>query len=548
MKVKPVVMASAGVAGVLICLSVARIIAEQRQIPLLVPLPARVQRSRGSFLLGPTTRIVADNASMATAEYFAERLRRSTGYPLPIDVRSEVTKSSGNIVLNSDTAKSDLEPESYELSASPGGVVVRAADRSGMFYGVQSLLELLPPASLGSKPVSGATCRIPGVEIQDKPRFAWRGFMLDVSRHFFSKKEIEEVLDLMALHKLNTFHWHLTDDQGWRIEIRKYPRLVEVGAWRRSIGFGLDPRSSTAYGPDGRYGGYYSQADVREIVAYAQSRHITIVPEIEMPGHSTAGLSAYPEFACPVVDRDGRLKAPDVYCAGNDKTFAFLEDVLTEICDLFPGKYIHIGGDEVSKRRWRECPLCEERIAHESLKNVEGLQNYFVKRIAGFLQSKDRSVIGWTEIAEGGLPDRTMVMDWLGKAAEIAGEGHDVVQCLNTYCYFDYYQSRERSGEPPASGAYLSLERVYSFEPIPEGLAPQHQVHILGTQANLWTEYIPSLTQAEYMMFPRLCALAEVAWSPRPEHAWSGFRRRLETHCKRLEQLGVNYRKLDLAQ
>jgi len=367
---------------------------------------------------------------------------------------------------------------------------------------------------------------------------------LDVSRHFMPVEFVKRYIDLMSRYKLNTFHWHLTDDQGWRIEIKKHPRLVETGAWRKSIGFGLDPKSSRAYGPDGRYGGYYSQADVKEIVAYAQARHITIVPEIEMPGHSSAALAAYPEFACP-ASASGTQRSPDVYCAGNENSFNFVEDVLTEVCQLFPGKYIHIGGDEVSRRAWRACPLCQARITEEGLGRIDALQNYFVRRIAKFLESKERSVIGWSEINQGGLPTETTVMDWLGGAAEVARAGHDVVRCPNSYCYFDYYQARERASEPPASGAFLPLERVYSFEPIPEGLAAQYHIHVLGPQANLWTEYVPSLPQIEYMMFPRICAIAEVAWSPRTERHWGNFLNRLHTHCQRLSQLQVNYRKLN---
>jgi hexosaminidase len=507
-----------------------------------------MERGRGSFLLRATTRILADTESAATAENLAQRLRASTGFSLPILSVKETTAQNGDILFTRDSAKKEFGAEGYEITVTPASVVVRAREFAGLFYAVQSLLQLLPPAALSPKTTPGVSWSIPCVHIEDKPRFLWRGFMLDVSRHFFTKEEIKRVLDLMAFHKLNTFHWHLTDDQGWRIEIKKYPRLVHVGAWRKSIGFGLDPRSSTAYGPDGRYGGYYSQADVREIVAYAQARHITIVPEIEMPGHASAALLAYPEFACPIAETNATPRAPDVYCAGNENTFKFLEDVLTEINDLFPGKYIHIGGDEVSKRSWRECPLCQALIVREGLNNVDGLQNYFERRIAKFLESKGRTAIGWSEIGQDGLPAQAAVMDWLGTAVGVVGAGHDVVRCPNTNCYFDYYQSRDRVDEPPASGAYLPLEQVYAFEPVPGGLAPQARAHILGAQANLWTEYIPSLKQAEYMTFPRLCALAEVAWSPASARNWRDFLRRLETHCRRLSELGVNYRKLNLGR
>ena len=381
---------------------------------------------------------------------------------------------------------------------------------------------------------------MPGVEIEDRPRFAWRGFMLDVSRHFFIKAEIERVLDLMAIHKLNTLHWHLTDDQGWRIEIKHYPRLTEVGAWRDRIGFGLDPKASTAYAPDGRYGGYYTQQDIREIVAYAALRHITIVPEIELPGHSTAALEAYPQLTCSGLLNTNR--PAEVFCAGKDDTFQFLENILEEVCALFPGQYIHIGGDEVSKRYWKECALCQQRMRQEGLKTTEELQSYFIRRVASFVARKGRTVIGWSEIQEGGLPANVAIMDWMGGGAEAAAQGHPVIMSPNTYCYFDYYQSRNRAGEPPASGAYLPVDKVYSFEPIPAQLDSRFQTNILGAQANLWTEYIPSLKQAEYMMFPRLCAMAEVLWSPQNARNRDDFTKRMKTHLRRLDALGVNYR------
>ncbi len=333
------------------------------------------------------------------------------------------------------------------------------------------------------------------MEIEDAPRFAWRGFMLDVSRHFFNPDEIKRVLDLMALHKLNVFHWHLTDDQGWRIEIKRYPRLTQVGAWRRTIGFGLNPKDSTAYGPDGRYGGFYTQDEIRDIVAYASARHITIVPEIEMPGHSSAALLAYPALACS--GQPDPTRPADVYCAGKEETFEFLEEVLDEVCELFPGQDIHIGADEVSKRSWSDCPLCRARMQREGLKTPEQLQAYFVRRISQFLSSKGRRVIGWSEMREGGLPENAALMDWVGGGAEAATQGHPVVMSPNTDCYFDYYQSRNRDAEPPAAGAFLPLETVYAFEPIPPELDSRWQTNILGAQANLWTEYIPSLKQVE---------------------------------------------------
>ena len=512
----------------------------------IVPLPATVKAHHGTFRLRPGATVLVDSGSRETGEYLAERLRKSTGYELPVRPRDSEHAGAGNLVLATVGSEPSLGPEGYDLNIIPDSVSVRAQAPAGLFYGVQSLLQLLPPEVYSREPIPPGRWLLPCGEIEDTPRFAWRGFMLDVSRHFFNKAEVEQILDLMALHKLNVFHWHLTDDQGWRIEIKKYPRLTEVGAWRKKIGFGLDPQASSAYGPDGRYGGFYTQADVREIVAYAESRHITIIPEVEMPGHSVAALAAYPEFSCsggpystdPVIG-----SSAGIYCPAKEDTFRFLEDVLTEVCALFPGKNIHIGGDEVTKQNWRDCPRCQALMRREGLKNEQELQSYFMHRIAAFLTSRGRQAVGWSEIREGGLPAGAVLMDWTGGAVEAATAGHDVVMCPNEYCYFDYYQSRDRSTEPLASGAFLPTSQVYSFEPIPAGLGAQFWPHILGPQANLWTEYIPSLKQAEYMTFPRLCAMAEVTWSPANQRNWDDFSRRIQVHLRRLDQMGVTYRK-----
>jgi hexosaminidase len=448
-------------------------------------------------------------------------------------------------VLTTREAQPTLATEGYTLSVTPGRVVIRAGGSAGLFYGVQSLLQLLPPEVLAPNPVQGIDWTVPCVQIEDRPRFPWRGFLLDVGRHFFNPAEIKQVLDLMALHKLNTFHWHLTDDQGWRIEIKKYPRLTEVGAWRKGIGFGLDPKAGSAYGPDGRYGGFYSQAEVRDIVAYAQARNITIVPEIEMPGHASAALAAYPQLSCfggPYnTDIGGGIYA-GVYCAGKDETFEFVQNVLAEVCRLFPGKYIHIGGDEVPPDNWHKCAKCQARMQHEGLKTEKELESYFVRRMEKFLNSRHRNLIGWSEIREGGLAQNAVVMDWIGGAVEAASGGHDVIMTPTTYCYLDYYQSTNQP-EPKAIGGYLPLNQVYGFEPIPPKLEPRFQRHILGAQGNLWTEYIASLNHAQYMMFPRLCALAEVAWSPAAARNYNDFTRRLRVHGRRFDQMGVHYRR-----
>ncbi len=512
----------------------------------LVPLPRAITPRHGAFLLQAQTAILADPASRETAEYLAQTLRLSTGYPLATRVQEHAAAEQGTILLTTNNPDANPGPESYQLSINRDGVVIRASAPAGLFYGAQSLLQLLPPDVFSHEPVTRRAWAIPCVEIQDSPRFAWRGFMLDVSRHFFNKSEVEHLLDAMALHKLNVFHWHLTDDQGWRIEIKKYPRLTEIGAWRKKIGFGLDPHASSAYGPDGRYGGFYTQDDIREVVAYAQARHITIVPEIEMPGHSVAALAAYPQYSCtggPYYTDPVMGSSAGIYCPGNEQTFAFLQDVLGEVCDLFPGKYIHIGGDEVTKPNWRDCRRCQALMHREGMKNEEQLQSYFVHRVAKNLESLGRHAVGWSEIRAGGLPTGAVLMDWTGGAVEAATAGHDVVMCPNSYCYFDYYQSRNRAAEPPASGAYLPLDKVYSFEPIPSNLGPRYGPCILGAQANLWTEYIPSLKEAEFMTFPRLCAMSEIDWSPAVRRDWDDFSRRLQAQLTRFDKIGIAYRR-----
>ena len=514
----------------------------------IIPEPMKVEARDGQFRLKSTCRIMADSSLKNEARLLAARLHASTS--LPLKIKSDPAGATGgDIVLTTNGADAALGPEGYELTVTTNGVVVRAPQAAGIFYGTQSLLQLLPPEVFSKDPVGGITWTIPCTEISDSPRFAWRGFMLDVSRHFFTKTEVEQVLDLMALYKLNTFHWHLADDQGWRIQIKKYPRLTTVGAWRDGIGFHLDPKRTTAYDRHGRYGGYYTQKEIRAVVAYAAARHITIVPEIEMPGHSSAALVAYPQFLCPgitipQVPNSSRGTRTGVYCAGNDATYAFLDDVLSEVAKLFPGKYIHIGGDEVSKSNWAACAECQLRIKTEHLKDERGLQAYFIRRIETIVNAHGKSLIGWSEIREGGIAPSATLMDWIGGGRESAVSGHDVVMTPQDDCYFDHYQSTNRSAEPKAFGGYLPLKQVYEFEPIPDGLALEFQTHVLGGQANLWTEYVPNLRQVEYMMFPRLGALSEVDWSPKEGRDWNDFQTRTALNEKRLSLMGVNYRPL----
>jgi hexosaminidase len=498
----------------------------------------------GTFKLTKQTRITADAPARAAGELLATKLRPATGFSFQLDAAG--AGASGAIQLTTNGAKAELGAEGYELSVTPERVVIRAPQPAGLFYGAQTLLQLLPPDIFAAKAAAMTDWEIPAMQIEDWPRFQWRGLMLDVSRHFFTKAEVKRLLDEMALHKLNTFHWHLTDDHGWRIEIKKYPKLTAVGAWRKEIGFKLDPKASTAYGADGRYGGFYTQDDIREVVAYAQARGITIVPEIEMPGHASAALLAYPEYSCTggpfSTDLPGGV-FHGVYCAGDDKTFAFLQDVLTEVIQLFPGKYIHIGGDEVLKENWTNCVKCLKRMDQEGLKTGHELQSYFTRRAEKIISAQGRALIGWSEISEGGLAQNAAVMDWIGGAVEAASAGHNVVMSPQSHCYFDHYQSTNHAAEPYAIGGFLPLRKVYDFEPMPAKLEARHQRHILGAQGNVWTEYMPNFRHVEYMIFPRACALAEAGWSAKATRNWDDFTRRLQIHGRRLDELGVNYRR-----
>jgi hexosaminidase len=516
----------------------------------IIPLPTIIELHEGAFALhtapgapgqdAGATIIAVDPAAAETGRFLANELRRATGGEFPVAPTTGKKPARGQIRLTLKGADAGLGDEGYTLSTGPEGVVIRARGQAGLFYGAQSLLQLVPPDARGS------AVEIPGVDIRDQPRFKWRGLMLDVSRHFFSKAEVEQLLDAMARYKLNRFHWHLVDDQGWRIEIKKYPRLTETGAWRQSIGFGLDAKSSTAYGADGRYGGYYTQDDIREVVAYARKRHIMIIPEIEMPGHSSAALMVHPELSCTggpfTTDLPGGV-FNGIYCVGNDASYAFVQDVLAEVFDLFPGPYIHIGGDEVPTNNWRNCPKCQTRMKEEGLTKEIELESYFIRRVEKFVNAHHRNLIGWSEIREGGLAENAAIMDWVGGATEAATAGHDVVMCPLADCYFDHYQSRNHATEPRSIGGYLPLSQVYAFEPVPADLDSRYQSHILGAQANVWTEYMPSLKHVEYMVFPRLCALSEVVWSPRQSRNWQDFSRRLQFHYVRLERLGITYRR-----
>ena len=379
------------IAGSIFLLLAATIFASDTNAPAIIPQPQKIELRAGAFKLAPDTKIFASPGSLETANQLAATLRQSTGYPLKVSTKLfSGTAVPGGILLTTRSASTNLGTEGYKLTVASNSIVIRAPTQAGLFYGTQTLLQLLPPDIFSTQLVANASWPIPCVQIEDRPRFPWRGLMLDVSRHFYNKTEVEKILDAMALLKLNTFHWHLTDDQGWRIEIKKYPKLTQIGAWRPGVGFDLDPKSTTAYGPDGRYGGFYTQDDIREVVAYAAARHITIVPEIEMPGHSSAALAAYPQFSCTGGPFAPEMKGGvfhGIYCTGNDGTYVFLQNVLAEVFQLFPGKYIHIGGDEVPTDEWRHCPKDQAVIQREGLKNESELEGYFIRRMEKFINA-----------------------------------------------------------------------------------------------------------------------------------------------------------------
>ncbi len=514
-------------------------------IPAIIPQPQKMKLGSGNFSLTASTRlIVAEKSELTeTASYLAKRVFRASGFDLLADKPSD---AKGGIIRLSIDSRIKGE-EAYTLSVTAEKVDIRAATSAGIFYGIQSLLQLMPPKIFGNSARQDILWNIPFVDISDAPRFGYRGMHLDVGRHFFPVENIKSYIDYLALHKMNRFHWHLTEDQGWRIEIMKYPKLAEVSAWRKETLIGHAGRAKASFKFDGkRYGGYYTQDEVREVVAYAAERHITIIPEIELPGHSLAALAAYPELACTegpfeVGTYWGVFK--DVYCP-NEATFTFLQDVLSEVMALFPSKYIHIGGDECPKDRWKESQFCQELIKREGLKDEHELQSWFVRRIEKFLNKNGRKLIGWDEITEGGLSPTATVMFWRGHMTDlplsVAEGGNNLIMTPTSHCYFDYYQSK-RDSEPLAIGGYLPAKKVYEFEPIPTDFPQELIPQISGLQGNVWTEYIPTWKHLQYMVFPRLCAMAEVGWSAKDARDWSDFSSRMNVHFQRLDLLGINY-------
>lgn len=509
--------------------------------PEIIPRPLRVVTGSGAFLLDGSVGVMMtdpdDSEARAVAERWVAPLRRGSGLPLPFG-------PGGAIRLGVD---GEAGPESYRLVVDATGISVLGADHAGLFYGLQTLSQLLPAGVADGVATAVGPLQVEAVRIDDAPRFPYRGMHLDVARHFEGPEFVKLYIDMLARYKLNRFHWHLTDDQGWRIQIDRYPRLTEIGAFRPEthVGHGREE----FHGDGQPHGGFYTKDEIRDIVAYAQERYVTIVPEIEMPGHALAALAAYPELACT----DGPFHVAmtwgvfdDIYCP-KEETFRFLENVLAEVIALFPGEMIHVGGDEAPKARWEASPLVQAIEEREGLEDEMEVQSWFTRRMERFLNVRGRRLIGWDEILEGGAAPNATIMSWRGTEGgiEAAHAGHDVVMTPYSHLYFDYYQSEDQDSEPLAIGGFLPLDTVYAYEPVPDELSAAEATHILGAQANVWTEYMKTPEHIEYMVFPRMLALSEVVWSPRERRDYGGFLGRLPWHFDRLDALGVAYRPLD---
>lgn len=512
----------------------------------LIPYPNHLTPRSGSFAVAgaafaadekmdePTRAIVAD---------FAARMAEVAG--TQAEVAYSATPEEGGFCFRVDET---LPAEHYALEVTQAGATLRASSLPGFIYGIQTLKQLLPAAVYGGEAAPSDKWEIPCVSIEDAPRFGYRGLHLDVARHFFDTKQVEKVIDMMVVHKLNTLHWHLTEDQGWRIEIKRYPKLTEFGSKRK--GTMIEKQWGSC--DNVPYGGYYTQDEIREVVAYAAARGITVVPEIDLPGHMLAALACYPELGCtggPYEVETGWGVFEDVLCPGKEKTFEFLENVLTEVMELFPSEYIHIGGDECPKTRWEKCPACQARIKALGLKDDDRhsaehyLQSYVTARIEKFLNEHGRRIIGWDEILEGELAPNATVMSWRGTEGGIyaAKMGHDAIMTPTTYCYLDYCQASDPENEPLNIGGYVPVEKLYSYEPVPDSLVNDYGKYIIGVQANLWTEYIPTNEQLEYMLLPRVAALSEVQWCDRGTREWPRFAQALPHMLQIYDRMGLNY-------
>ena len=500
----------------------------------VIPVPLKMEQGTGSFLLSEKTKLYT-NLQGGEAELWENYLKA-----LPVQLKEARKKDRKQMLFLLITPKTTQlpSPESYTLSVTSQRIEIRATSGAGLFYGMQTLLQLMQPASTGSYSV-------PSVEIEDTPRFAYRGLMLDVSRHFSTKEFIKKQIDALAYYKINRLHLHLTDAAGWRLEIKKYPLLTDFAAWR------TDPtwkkwwnggRKYLRYDEPGASGGYYTQDDIREILEYARQHYITVIPEIEMPSHSEEVLAAYPQLSC-----SGEPYKNSDFCVGNEETFTFLENVLTEVMELFPSEYIHVGGDEAGKSAWKTCPKCQKRMKDEHLANVDELQSYLIHRIEKFLNNHGRRLLGWDEILQGGIAPNATVMSWRGEEGGIAAvtSGHHAIMTPGAYCYLDSYQDAPYS-QPEAIGGYLPLKKVYAYDPVPASLTAEQAKLVYGVQGNLWVEYIPTPEHVEYMIYPRMLALAEVAWSAPERKSWPDFHTRALSAVADLQKKG--YHPFDLSK
>ena len=524
----------------------------QTNVVNIVPKPVSLELHSGNFNFTPETIIIAGSREKAEAEMLNLYLKKLYGFTLPVKTKTN-TKTGNTVTLT--LLKSGERKDAYNLEVDSKKITISSKGNEGLFYGVQTLLQLLPSSKAQSETANFAF-EIPQLSIKDYPRFQYRGMHLDVARHFFDVDFVKKYLDYMAYHKFNNFHWHLTEDQGWRIEIKKYPLLTSVGGFRNGTIIGHHPGT----GNDSiRYGGFYTQEQIKEIVKYAKDRFITVIPEIELPGHASAAIAAYPQLSCfpnestkisPKTSWAGSREGKQVQqtwgvfedvFAPTEYTFTFLENVLDEVLQLFPSKYIHIGGDECPKTNWERSAFCQELIKEKGLKDEHGLQSYFIQRIEKYLNSKGRKIIGWDEILEGGLAPNATVMSWRGEEGGIAAakQNHDVIMTPGTYCYFDHSQTKNK--DSVTIGGYLPLETVYNYEPVPKELNADEAKYVLGAQANVWTEYMGYPSKVEYMIFPRMSALSEVLWSPKESRDWSRFSSELTDIYKRYKFWGANY-------
>ena len=521
----------------------------------LIPQPVSVEKRNGQFQLSASTGIVADNNEevQKVVMQFAALARKSTGYPLPVQASGNDLSSAITFSLNK-TQDAVLGKEGYTVDVTPSAVSIQANTHAGLFYGIQTLLQLLPPEIESKSTVQNVSWTLPAVKVTDFPRFGWRGFMFDVSRHFFTKEQVKEFIDEMVRYKMNLLHMHLTDDEGWRVEIKSLPKLTEVGAWRAAkVGtFGTFP--APAANEPRNYGGFYTKDDIRELVQYAKERFVDILPEIDIPGHSLAAVVSYPELSCtPGVEKyrvrsgekimDWHSKGftaliDNTLCPANEKVYTFLDKVFTEVAELFPFQYIHMGGDECAKNFWEKNPQILALMKREKLKDMHEVQSYFVNRVEKIIESKGKKMIGWDEILEGGLAPNAAVMSWRGVKGgiEAAKLGHEVVMSPTTFAYLDYMQG-DASLEPPVY-ASLRLKTAYSFEPVPEGIDPKF---IKGGQANIWTEQIYNTRHLQYMVWPRGLAIAESVWSPREKKNWNDFTKRVEANFGRMNAREIKY-------